>query len=142
MPSQWSEERRGRFLRLLFQCRGIDPDRLFSFQYFPTRSCWLLTQTPDHPSEPRRAAASAYETDLASFYLQTMAELRRTALATLTTASAAPNWLWARRKYQLPEQPQEMTVADLVNLVGEIDQSPVQVQFDAEGGWRADNSAK
>jgi hypothetical protein len=42
-------------------------------------------------------------------------------------------------KYQLPPKPQELTPADLVNLIGKAGEGTSAVRFDGEGGWQLES---
>jgi hypothetical protein len=135
MPASWTTGERGQHLRLMLRRKGIDPDRLFTMEYYPQRGCWLLTQAAEpakSPESTRGAAALRPE----AFYAQTAAELRRTAVVAFAAlASQSPHVALLGRKYQLPPEPQLLTPADLVDLIGG-DARHAAARFDSEGGWQ------
>jgi hypothetical protein len=129
MPAPWTRRERGHHLRRLLADRGIDPNRLYRVEYFPHRACWLFTQD----AEPRSSSpvpAPAAPSDEA-FYLQISLELRRSALSALARHRAMFG-----TKYQLPPEPQELSPADLVSLIGKAGEGQRSVRFDGEGGWQ------
>lgn len=130
LPPEWTDQERGRHLRLLFQQRGIDPDRLFRLEYYPHRHCWVLIQDAD----PRADKLPPHQPDR-MFYRQVTAEFRRAALAAL--AAHGPHFLG---KFQLPPEPQELTPAKLIDLLGGPGGDAAPVRFTSEGGWRASPS--
>jgi hypothetical protein len=134
LPPHWTNRERGRHLRVLLQRKGIDPGRMYRLEYYPHRQCWLLTQEGAPPGE-----LAAGKVDDESLYLETLNELRRTAL-TAVTALAAHNRYLAQngRPYQLPPKPEELTPADLAELLGGAPTGGDAVQFTGEGGWRGD----
>jgi hypothetical protein len=137
LPADWTQAERGRYLRLLFRVKGIDPDRLFHIEYFPQRRCWLLLQPaaglPD--PAPVDVAAPASRTDEA-FYLQTAGALRRAAIAAFAAFAAhSSHFARAGAAYQLPAQPQELTSAHLKDLCGHSTPDSMPIRFTAEGGW-------
>jgi hypothetical protein len=131
MPSAWTNQDRGRFLRLLLRQKGIDPDRLFTVEYYPHRTCWLLTQhaglTAGTPARPSDAA----------FYEQTALEFRRTARSAFAVQAARSLHFASHGcQYQLPAKPQEMTPSALADLLGGGGGTPPSVRFTSEGGWQ------
>ncbi len=132
LPAAWSEQERGRHLRLLFRQRGIDPHRLFRVEYYPHRQCWLLIQEgtpvpgPPAPRQPDRL-----------FYRQVTAELRRAALTAFASQAArSMHFASHGQAYQLPPKAQELTPAKLADLLGGSQERPQDVHFTNEGGWQ------
>jgi hypothetical protein len=130
MPLHWTRQQRGRYLRGLFQAKGIDPHRLYTLTYYPHRACWLVTQTPGDPGPRPPGSAKADEL----FYAQVTTEFRRTALA--ATAASGPHSPQFGVKYELPPKPHDVTPAALRDLLGGPGEGDLPVRFDAEGGWR------
>lgn len=128
---------RGGYLRRLLRGRGIDPDHLFRLEYHPRQRCWLATQDGEAAARPRhspdRPAAKVNE----QFYWQTMAELARTARAACAALAArSSQFAHHGRDYSLPEKPQELTPAQLRELLDLGGATSPDVQFDSQGGWR------
>src|SRR5262249_52092848 len=118
LPREWSHAEAGNYLRLLFQFKGIDPDRFYQVTYHPLALCWVLTQ---EGSSSRAAGGAPMPTARTAeqFYLEVVAEFRTKARA--ACAALAMNSLHFARfgcAYRLPEQPQEVTPADLANQLG------------------------
>ena len=137
IPSHWSKQERGEYLWRLLRDKGVDPGRLYTMEYFPHRQCWLLKQEiesgaqrlPIAPAPPRAAGQQ--------FYLQLSTELRRAALAAFAAvASRSVHFARFGCDYQLPPKPQETTPADLVRLLGGLDEAEAPVRFTSEGGWQ------
>jgi len=138
IPLQWTKRERGQYLRRLLQFKGINPNSLYQVQYFPHRHCWLLTQEVDPAPAPGSAGTHPPPQEDELFYLQALAEFRRTALAAFAAVAAqSPHFAQFGRPYQLPPEPQEMTPADLANLLGGSSEAGVPPRFDSEGGWRS-----
>jgi hypothetical protein len=127
---------RGRFLRELLQAKGIEPDRLYRVEYYPTHHCWLVTQAAG--SRLPEAGARRPRAD-AVFYAQAIVEFQRVARAACA-AMAAHSMHFARfgRKYELPEPERELPLSDLVSLLGDTGPETPPVRFDSEGRWRHD----
>jgi hypothetical protein len=138
IPLEWTNQERGRYLRLLFQLKGIDANRLFRVAYYPYPRCWLLTQEAEAGPIPKTRDRSPAGVADEVFYLQIMGELgwkARAACAALATNS----FHFARYgcTYQLPAKPQEVTAADLVHqLGGPLSPPDSPLRFDGEGGWQ------
>ena len=135
MPSSWSSQERGEYLWLLLRFRGIDPNRLYRVEYFPLRNCWLLIQESAGAAISVAAAPPSGPTS-AAFYQQLSAELSRSARSAFAMAAAhSLHFASVGCKYQLPPKPQEISPAELTNLLGgAVPQSAVR--FDSEGGWQ------
>jgi hypothetical protein len=137
LPPEWGNPERGRFLRRLLRCKGIDPDRYYQVTYHPLPRCWLLTQAADKPRDAGNALANAQEEE--QFNFRALAEFRYRARAACA-ALAANSIHFARfgRPYKLPEKAEVLTPADLANqLGGAIASGEYPLLFDNEGGWRA-----
>ena len=137
LPSEWNHQERGLYLRMLFRLKGIEPDHFYRVTYHPLSRCWVVIQEPAWDSAPREETPGGGQT-AEQFYLQVLTEFRWKARAACA-ALAAHSLHFARfgRTYQLPEKPQELTPADLVNQLG----GPLAVEddsprFDNEGGWQ------
>ena len=136
MPAHWTDPERGRYLRRLLRRKGIDPDRLYTVEYFPKHLCWLLTQEVRPAWPGAGAAAPPAQTD-GGFYLQAATEFRRTARAAFARLAAhSSHFASFGCLYQLPEKPQETTPADLAKLLEGSAPKDTAVRFDAEGGWQ------
>jgi hypothetical protein len=131
VPAHWTRPERGHHLRRLLVVKGINPNRLYRVEYYPHRQCWLFTQEAEPgaapPAPPALPSAPADE----AFYIQISLELRRAALSALRHYRSQFGG-----KYELPSKPQELTPADLVNLIGEAGEGAPPVRFDGEGGWQ------
>src|SRR5262245_19432430 len=115
MPAAWDNRQRGRYLRLLMRRRGIDPGRLYTVEYYPYRSCWVVTQNAASAPEGAAPAAKADE----SFYVQVTGEFCRTARTAFAAAAARSQHFAAFGcAYQLPQKAQEMAPAELRKLIG------------------------
>jgi hypothetical protein len=128
---------RGGFLRDLLQLRGIDTDRLYRVEYFPTHHCWLVTQDAGAAGPRRPGAASRGPKADELFYVQAIADFQRVARAAYA-AMAAHSMHFARfgRKYELPEPERELPLSDLVDLLRDTGDETPPVRFDSEGRWR------
>jgi hypothetical protein len=139
LPADWSERERGQYLRLLFQLKGIDPNRFYHVTYHPHPRCWLLTQEAQAGKSPPPGLCSCPGKADELFYRHAMTQLRlvsRTAWAAL--AAHSPHFARCGAKYQLPPASQEVTPGDLANLFGgPAAAGPTRTYFDAEGGWQA-----
>jgi hypothetical protein len=124
---------RGRFLRGLLQSKGIDPDRLYRVEYFPSHHCWLVTQDAG-PQRPGRPSGGPKADEL--FYVQAIGDFQRVARAACA-AMAAHSMHFARfgRKYELPEPERELPLSDLVTQLGGTGDDTPSVRFDSEGRW-------
>jgi len=140
MPASWSNRERGRYLWLLLRLKGIDPNRLYTVEYYPYRSCWVLTQVLEPGLAETASAAPALEEE--AFYLQAVTEFRRTArLAFAAAAARSRHFAAFGCPYQLPAKIQEITPDDLRELIGNISGDRVGVRFNDEGGWQTEPSA-
>jgi hypothetical protein len=137
LPSDWTNEDRGRYLRLLLRHKGIDTNRLYRIEYYPRRRCWLLIQETE-PGSPPLPTAATYHPGDASFYLQTLAEFRRAGVTAWSALAAQSSQFacWGG-PYELPKEPEELTPADLTQLLRDPGEGNPSVSFDSEGGWRA-----
>jgi hypothetical protein len=140
MPASWTNCQRGRHLRALLRLKGIDPNRLYTVEYYPYRSCWVLIQM----LEPRLAmttlAVPAQEAE--AFYLQAISEFRRAArLAFAAAAARSRHFAVFGCPYELPAKIQEITPADLRELIGSAGEEKASVRFNDEGGWQTEPSA-
>jgi hypothetical protein len=135
VPPHWTEQERGQHLWRLLVDKGIDPGRLYSVQYYPERHCWLLSQETETASSrlPPRRSISGKEGEL--FYLQALAELRRTAKSAFGDQAARSSH-FARNgcKYELPSTPQETSPRELARQLGG-EAREVHIRFTSEGGW-------
>ena len=139
MPASWSDCERGWHLRALLRLKGIDPHRLYSVEYYPYRSCWVLSQVS--PSLATAASAAPAQ-EAEAFYLQAITEFRRTArLAFAAAAARSRHFAVFGCPYQLPLKSQEITPAELRNLIGDAGQAKGGVRFNDEGGWQTEPSA-
>jgi len=139
-PPETSHAQRGRALRLLLRGRGIDPEQLYLIEYYPRQRCWLLTQggEPERRQAPVVRVASARNSD-ETLYLELMAALRRAAriaCAALDASSSAR--ARARSEYRLPDKAEELTTAELAQLLGDAPEGDQPVHFDSEGRWRTE----
>jgi hypothetical protein len=138
LPCEWNNPERGTYLRLLFQLKGIDPDRFYQVTYHPLPRCWLLTQEAA-PGPTATGATTPTARAAEQFYLEALAEFRSKARAACA-ALAAHSLHFARFgcAYRLPEQAQELTPADLANQLGGSPPSGgTSFRFDNEGGWKS-----
>jgi hypothetical protein len=133
---------RGRFLWHLLRNKGLDPQRLYTTEYHPHRHCWLLTQMTGD-AIPAASEGPLSDPQAERFYLQAATEFHRTALAAFA-AVAAYSSHFARFgcKYQLPTEPEVLTPADLVNLLGGSGSASSPARFSPEGGWRSGSSER
>jgi hypothetical protein len=139
MPTAWSNRERGQYLRLLLRLKGIDPNRLYAVDYYPCRACWILVQNGEPKAEePHSIAPQTAE----AFYLQAVSELRRTArMAFAAAAARSQHFATFGCPYELPHQPQEITPADLRELVAGAGADNPSVRFTGEGGWESGPSS-
>jgi hypothetical protein len=138
MPPQWTSRERGQYLRALFRQKGVDPDRLYQVEYHPRQACWLLIQRMELVEQAATLTAPLSDQADELFYVRATDELRRTALAAVgrgSTFLAGPGG-----KYQLPEKAEEISPADLADLLGGPSAGDPPVRFDGEGRWRAPGS--
>ena len=138
-PPETSFQERGRSLRSLLLGHGIDPERLYLIEYYPRHHCWLLTQggEPEQRRAPVVRLAPTGTSDEA-LYLELMTALQRAArVACAAMAASSTQYARSGGKYQLPEKPQELTTAELAELLGDADAGDRSIQFDSEGRWRA-----
>jgi hypothetical protein len=132
LPSQWTGDERGQYLRLLLRRRGIDLNRFYRVQYYPHHTCWLVTQDIG-PGQPA-AGTPATQTDTA-LYARLVDEFRRTAVTAIARLSGQSPSLSAQGgRYELPPKPQELTPAELAKLIGGYPGDGASVRFDGEGG--------
>lgn len=132
IPSDWSFPRRGRYLRLLLQGKGIDPERYYRVEYHPRRHCWVLTQEEGRKPRPVAPGARADEV----LFVQAMTIFRRTAVAAYAALAAqSPHFARRGRVYRPPTGSQETTLDELIRLLGGGAGDP-PVTFDSEGGWQ------
>lgn len=139
LPPSWTDLERGQYLRILLGVKGIDCNRLYWVEYHPQHHCWLVSQqeTEEPAPEPVYFGHSAD-----ALCLQALAEFRRTARAAWAALAArSPELARHGGKYALPERPNEVTPADLMDLLGGPGDSDDPVQFDNEGGWRNPSSS-
>ena len=127
---------RGRHLRRLLESKGIDPGRFYRVEYFPSRHCWLVTQDEEPPGAPARRATRGPEAD-ELFYVRAIADFQRVARAACAALAAHSMHFarFGRSKYELPEPERDVSLSDLVNLLGGGDDQP-PIHFDSEGRWR------
>jgi hypothetical protein len=139
-PPEMSFPERGRSLRALLRGQGIDPERLYFIEYYPRHHCWLLTQggEPEQRQAPVVRLAPAGKSDEA-FYLELMTALQRAArVACAAMAASSTQYARSGGTYRLPEKPQELTTAELAELLGDADVGDRSIQFDSEGRWRSE----
>lgn len=137
MACAWSNQERGRYLRLLLQLKGIDTHRIYRLEYYPHRRCWLLIQEVGPGRHEGPAAPISLSQADESFYLHAIAGFRVTArAANAALAARSPYFARSGRLYELPSRPQDMTPATLAKLLGGLADTGSAVDFDSEGGWR------
>jgi hypothetical protein len=135
LPPHWTTGQRGEHLRRLLRRKGIDETRYYQLEYFPLRRCWLLIQEPARHGEGV-AANRGYEL----FYLETVAEFRRAArAASAALAAHSPYRLHFGDPAELLSTPQELTPAELAELLGSPAARDDAIQFDGEGSWHAES---
>jgi hypothetical protein len=139
-PPDMSLQERGHSLRALLRGQGIDPERLYLIEYYPRHHCWLLTQG----GEPEQRQAPVVEFTPAgqsneALYLELMTALQRAArVACAAMAASSTQDVRSGGTYRLPEKPQELTTAELAELLGDTDVGDRSIQFDSEGRWRTE----
>jgi hypothetical protein len=137
VPAHWTKQQRGLHLWQLLGDKGIDPNRLYTVQYFPDHHCWLVIQEVESGLRPHSRKTTLSDKECELFYVQATAELRRTAqLAFGSLAARSTHFACYGRKYELPTKPQETTPAELVKLLGGPAEPDLRVHFDSEGGWQ------
>jgi hypothetical protein len=137
MPAHWTKPQRGLHLWHLLQDKGIDPNRLYTVQYFPDRQCWLAIQEVEPGPRPRSQKATLSDKECELFYGQATAEFRWTAqVAFGSLAARSTHFARHGSKYELPTKPQETTPAELMHLLGGPAEPDLRVHFDSEGGWQ------
>jgi hypothetical protein len=138
LPAPWTDRQRGRYLRLLLWCKGIDSRRFFRVEYYPHPRCWLLLQE-DEPDRPRELSGAGQPDEL--FYRQALTEFRRVARAAYAALAGCSTY-FARsgRVFQVPGEARALQPAELVNLLGPNPAGRRGVRFDSQGGWRSEPS--
>jgi hypothetical protein len=138
LPAHWTDRERGQYVRLLLGIQGIDCGRLYWVEYHPRHHCWLVTQ-PEPLTKAAPESGPLAKDD--ALCLQILTEFRRTArLAWAALAARSPELARHGGKYELPDRPEELTPAGLVNQLGHSGPADAPVQFDAEGGWHEPTS--
>jgi hypothetical protein len=129
---------RGRRLRRLLRGKGIDPVRLYHLEYYPARHCWLITQEEGPPAD--QAEPPLGDKADTRFYVRVMTEFQQVARSACR-AMAAHSAHFARfgRTFQPPEPAKELSLSDLVDLLGGPGDDTASVHFDSEGRWRGES---
>jgi hypothetical protein len=118
LPAEWNNQERGQYLRMLFRLKGIEPDRFYRVTYHPLSRCWVMIQEAAWTSTLREETPGSAQT-AEQFYLQVLTEFRwKARVACAALAAHSLHFACFGRAYQLPEKPQELTPADLVNQLG------------------------
>jgi hypothetical protein len=134
MPADWTNRERGRHLRGLLYTRGIDPDRLFTVEYFPNHLRWVVMQESAVERPTASPTTSCRRAD-EFFYSQIISEFWRTARTAFAKLAAhSPHIATFGRKYELPAKPEETSAASLAAALGGRPTDAPDVHFDGEGG--------
>ncbi len=138
MPAGWTSTDRGQYLRMLLQLKGIDTARLYRVEYYPLRGCWVLTQEIEPPRKRDRERSGREDSD-AAFFLRAASEFRRSAVAAFAAQEGrSTHFAKNGAPYELPAKPQDLSAAELKDLLGKPAKPPKPAQFNPEGGWRGD----